>query len=1065
MKTKYSPSINIIRDKDHDFDYQVTPNAEKIAYQINDLYKKGFHSFNIIGSYGTGKSSFLWALNKSLTKEKDYFKLSVADKNDLDVVNIIGEHESLKNLLAEQFDINLKYKTSKEVLKQLTTKFSNDNLLVIIIDEFGKLLEYAVKNNVDEEIYFLQQLAEIINDPNNNCILITTLHQSFDAYGHFNLSDAERNEWRKVKGRFKDLAFNEPVEQLIFLAANKIDTHTDNFKSEVNKVLDLQAQYHIIKTDVKFISEVSDKLWPLDVLSAHLLCVALQRYGQNERSLFTFLESELGSISKHLENGEQIGIPEIYDYLYHEFYSYLTSKFNIDYSGWSLMAFAIDRIDADLPKDQKIAEDIIKVIGFISLLGHKGAHVGDDFLVEYLSYQYSKQSITNCLSELNRIKVIRFNRFSKSYKITQGTDLNIEDELLKVSGEIESKLDITHKLVEYFDFPVVSAKAISYKKGTPRFFQYIISEEPLGSLPNDYQIDGVINLVFDSNVNNEQIIDVSRNTDEIIYASFLNINEIRNSIYEIEKTQQVLNKNGEDPVAKKELKNILNSLRGLLNHQVLDALFTKNVVWYYKGGKVKINSKKELNKRLSLICEDVYPFCPTFKNELINRHHISGNISGSKKTLFKKLVSNYHSDDLGFSNDLFPPEKTIYLTLLKNTGIHKLVDGLYSLGKPSDKDFLELWGYCEMFIESAKNEKRKVSELYEYLSLKPFKLTSGFLEFWVPIFLFIKRDDFALFSKSEGYIPYLNESILYLFTRTAADYEIKSFDVQGIKLDLFNKYREFLLLKDTHKVNNKSLIESIKPFLVFHRDLNDYTKGTKRLSKETIYLRETIKNTQDPEKLFFEEFPKAMNFDIKEILKSDDQLEEYVNKLRGSIKELRSCYDELVNRIERFLVEEVLQGKDISFDIYKMQLMQRYNRLKEHMLLPNQTSLLIRLNSPLDDRNSWVNSICQVIVGKSLESIKDNEEEILKEKIKSSLYELDNLVSIADLHEDKVDQEVFKLQLTSFNKGMQEETIMIPKEVAQETEQKLQSLEKFLGRNKKMNLYLLMSILKKQLDD
>ena len=87
-------------------------------------------------------------------------------------------------------------------------------------------------------------------------------------------------------------------------------------------------------------------------------------------------------------------------------------------------------------------------------------------------------------------------------------------------------------------------------------------------------------------------------------------------------------------------------------------------------------------------------------------------------------------------------------------------------------------------------------------------------------------------------------------------------------------------------------------------------------------------------------------------------MEEYVNKLRLAIKELRSSFDELVNRVETYVIEEVLSQKGLSFTEYKTLISDRYDKLKEHMLLPAQKSLLIRLRSPLDDRTSWLNSIC-----------------------------------------------------------------------------------------------------------
>jgi len=34
----------------------------------------------------------------------------------------------------------------------------------------------------------------------------------------YSLSKTQQQEWTKVKGRFREITFNEPVEQLLFLA-------------------------------------------------------------------------------------------------------------------------------------------------------------------------------------------------------------------------------------------------------------------------------------------------------------------------------------------------------------------------------------------------------------------------------------------------------------------------------------------------------------------------------------------------------------------------------------------------------------------------------------------------------------------------------------------------------------------------------------------------------------------------------------------------------------------------------------------------------------------------------
>src|SRR5699024_9687069 len=131
-----------------------------------------------------------------------------------------------------------------------------------------------------------------------------------------------------------------------------------------------------------------------------------------------------------------------------------------------------------------------------------------------------------------------------------------------------------------------------------------------------------------------------------------------------------------------------------------------------------------------------------------------------------------------------------------------------------DSSFKQLWQASESFLESAKLEQLKISSFYELLSKKPFKLKQGLIDFWVPTFLFLKRDDFAIFNE-DRYIPYLSEENLALIAKLPEKYTIKTFDIEGVKLDIFNSYRTFLNISTNEKFNNVSFIETIKPFIVF----------------------------------------------------------------------------------------------------------------------------------------------------------------------------------------------------------------------------------------------------------
>ena len=96
-----------------------------------------------------------------------------------------------------------------------------------------------------------------------------------------------------------------------------------------------------------FLKEIAIKLFPLDILSANILTLSLQKYGQNERSLFSFLESSdhtgLAKFNK-LAN-PFYNLANVYDYLNFNFYSFLTSKYNPDFSAWGSIRSSIEEVE------------------------------------------------------------------------------------------------------------------------------------------------------------------------------------------------------------------------------------------------------------------------------------------------------------------------------------------------------------------------------------------------------------------------------------------------------------------------------------------------------------------------------------------------------------------------------------------------------------------------------------------------------------------------------------------------------------------------------------------------
>lgn len=1052
--SSFSPSVNIIRDDKSTFDYIVTPNAQNTVHKIFENLKRGRHSFNLIGSFGTGKSSFLLALEKSIQGETGYFDI---DKTSCDLIKLVGDYQSLSQALNDEFSIESDYKANQILFDAIYQRYNSiarkGGLLFIVVDEFGKFLEYAAQNNSEKEIYFLQKLAEFVNNPQHNIVLITSIHQSAEAYGS-NLSKELAQEWKKVQGRFVDLPFNEPIEHLLYLAAQRINA-TSATKS-IEKESSLVERNGLF--DTKLNSDRVRQLFPLTLTSGYALAVSLQRYGQNERSLFTFLNSHFFDLYR--DSGELIGLSDLYDYLNEEFYAFLYNRSNPDFGAWIALKTALERSES-LKDSSPILSCLLKSIGLLAIFAKSGSSISIDFLENYLSYKYGKEAIRENLNLLEKAKVIRYSRFDDSFKLFEGTDLDIDQAIALAEDKIDS-IDVLTKLSSHFDFPIIIAKAITYKLGTPRLFEFKLSKHPISETPKG-QIDGYINLLFnESGVDSNEILELSEN-NPIIYGYFSNTSGIVETLREIEKTKQVLKdvEDEKDRVAIKELRSIIKSNENLLNHYVMNSLYTSKVEWYYLGERVQIDSQNSFNQKLSKICERIYHQTPILQNELINRDKVSGSISSARKNYWRALVNNYQEKDLGFPETKWPAEKTIYHSLLKQNGIHIQNGESYTLAAPQSQSFVDLWQISMNFLDDAKVLRKGVDELYKVLSQSPIKLKQGVIDFWVPTFLFINRGNFALYNEN-GFVPYIDETILFFITKNPKEYTVKSFELNTLRLNLFNKYRDFLQQENKKKLDNDSFIESIRPLLIFYRDLSEYAKNTKTISKEAIALRDAISKATDPEKTFFESFPNALGYNTSELSKDDALFEDYIIKFQNAIQEIKKSYDELIDRIELFICDELI-GERIPFKDYQARLQKRFEGIKEHQALTRHKVFLLRVNSNLPDRNSYLMSLGQALLNKRLDAFKDIDEILLKDKMITLVKELDNLVDITSVEESD-DEEVVKLQLTTLAKGSVDNIIRFPKEKKEEVSEATELIYSDLAKYKNLKLPILMALLEKELN-
>ncbi len=1068
QKFSYSPSVNILRDKGKVLRYVKTYNGQRAFEQIISLAPTGARTFSLVGAYGSGKSTFLWAIAESANRDKQYFDnfdylLKGFVKNEF--LDLIGEFRSITDVFAEL----LKCESGKviDALSSYADKLrSKGTALIIRIDEFGKFLEFAAKTSPGSEFYFLQQLAELANDQQRNIILITTLHQDFAAYA-YHLSERQRNEWLKVKGRFKEINFNEPAEQLLLLASNRLSEIDYNIEDAI--LVDLLALVKDAKAfplSDYFSLEVARNLSPIEILAGSVLTLSLQRYAQNERSLFSFIESrDFRGLEKFLENPDAslYNLVHVHDYLIYHYYNQLTTKDSVDYRSWRLIRENLESADGLFEGSLLIeASQLIKVIGLLNMFSKASIIIDEKFLIGYCRLILGQKDTEEVLRKLSQKKLIRFRKHSNRFILFEGTDVDIEHAIDEAGNIVGNVANISHLLNQYFKFPVIPAKKFQIEYGTPRFFEIKVSDEPINEIPRGER-DGFVNLIFPTSISEEEVRKYSQNnTEAILYVYYSNTARIKEEITQIEKVKQAKSKYNDDRNAKYEFDQIISHHENLLRYLVLDNFYTADqlyVSFYFRGEKIdEIRNRRSLNHYLSEIARSTYSSTPHFLNEMLNKTKLSTPIITARKILLAKLIDNVSEENIGFNSKLFPPEKTIYLSLVKDKGFHRLIEGTWQLADPTDDSFNAVWESFDLFLNNAKHAKLSVQELVEMLLAKPLKLKRGLVDFLVPLFLIIRQSDFAFFNQ-DGFVPKLSGELLDLVIKKPSDYSVKSFSSAGINLSVFNKYRLLLNQKEDSKTTNTGYIETIRPFLAFYSGLPDYAQQTKKISKEAIALRHAIRESTDPEKTFFEDFPRAIGYSLKELDDDQAKLERYFLELRQAITDIRMSYQNLLLRFEGFILQEIVGDESLSFELWKEKIQIRFKNIKSYIVPAHLKVFLQRIYSNIDDKNTWLSSIAHAAIGKQLEEFNDQEELVLYSKFKNWIHELDNFSDMQKVGTEDNLQQSLRVEITTLEKGVLKQVLTVPKSKEKEIANVQKRMSKELTEDKNLNIFILTRML------
>lgn len=1099
----FSRSINLERDKSSlnaINAYVPTSTAIKtlrlIIKTLNN--SKISRSWSLIGPYGSGKSSFGIFLNALFQpSSSDQHKLAIKKISEIDTdlanayknklkksdglldILITGSYEGLTKKLFNAFgkviqDSVLETKFKRKLLKfykDKTHDANSDDLLDLLqmlqssiqssetnykgisitIDELGKHVEYAGSNQKDGDIYVLQKIAEhCVSESHAPIIFNVMLHQGIEFYAK-ELDTETKAEWRKIQGRFEEISFIEGPEQSMRVLAKALknslkSSQLSKVKTELKTPVQALLKAKIfpnmnkIREGVNFFSEV----FPFHPLTAYILPLLAQKLAQNERTVFTFLGSSeafgFQDLILELDFSELIMPHHIFDYFVNNQGSYIYD--HLTHRRWIEVLNAIDRAG---DQDEKTL-NILKTIGLLNIIGTlanlRSSH-------DLLSIIYGPKILDQSLKALQKKSLITYRKHSDEYKVWQGSDFDLEAALNKELDQFED-FDIANELNRLVMPSPLVAKKYSIESHTLRYFKtsYITDKNFVNldqaQLSSEPQLFILLkqNKVKQVNLNRKykelplNILVIEVNSKNLFESNAKELKALK-SIYKT--SEEITN----DPIAKKEISDQIDYLERRLISALKGITHSTDYIWMHDAKKLKIRSYMDIQTHLSNILQDIYHQSPVLRNELINRDNISAQGQSARTNLIKMMASQRHDPELGYASDKFPPDKTIFNAVFKQSELYQKDSIGYKFAYP--KRNTPLYPAYQFIKNSLSGgEPKSYAELCKGLSLPPIGIKKGMHPVIFFGFYYSVEANMAMYEDGI-FVPYLNDEAVDRIVRKGDHFSFQLHTFEG-QDKLISAYSEEFLDK-----KSKNILTIVRAFSKEMKSLPEFTQQTRnlvRISNEAIKLRSAFDSAKSPHDLFTNDIPKALGF-IKKDLNNAKELTLFIDLLNKTMTELKSCYGRMIEE-QRIKFAQIF-SLDTSLKLNELQkkILARYSSMEEFTidnlsLKPFLTRLLADIDSEI-----WFEGILTILENTNPRKWRDDtllEADIKLKNFSERMKDIEMLQSYQASKASTSDQEIFGLRVTMHGKEKNiDKIVTLNSEEKKELELISQKLEALLN--------------------
>jgi hypothetical protein len=854
--------------------------------------------------------------------------------------------------------------------------------ILVLIDEFGRFLEYAALNRREIDPSFFQQLAELAGGTQAQSVAVVAfLHHRFSDYAA-GLGEWAEAEWIRSAERYEDILFHDSTEQIAFMLANAIVHEPALSGAAATAARELfreAAKRGIFASDRSEMEKVATSLAPLHPASVTALANIARRFGQNERSVFGFLQSlepfgfQRFIRKEDLKTGDWYRLADLYDYIAAQ--GGPRFKTADRERRWELLQNSLSQL-----ADHDTAEvAVLKTIGVISVLEPIAGLRADTDTVAWCMGAVRKQ-VAAMIERLTARNLLYTRPHRQDFSLWTSTSVDLDGwlEEARLKMQPPKRLDAALKTLPAAN-PLV-AHMHYHRTGTLRAFALLSWNGSEEMAPNFLaECDGAIVVVPKHPDENESDIlrriersAASKDRLRLICIRAVGPADMA-AAYDLATWRWIEENCKElrvDDLARREVRSRISAAEDALAAALRPFVSPSAAVgemWLYEGKRLSIESKRELNRKLSEICDAAFPQTPVLKNELINRSLLSSATATARMNLLDAMTQFAGQPYLGMTGA--PPERSIYLSMFHASKMHRQIEGRMAFAppKPDPNNWLPAW----RAIEALLNEQGACTfeEIVSHLALPPVGLRRGPALLLIAAFMLHHRNSVALLERN-SFQPEVTGSHFMRLAKSPAHFSLRYLANSHSALDLLERLSNDLEIWRSTGKPQPILKEVVEAIYRWWATMPAYAKETANVCKTAKELRHVLRKASEPVDFLFKQLPEACGLPHLDLRRKDARgADELIENLNVAFQEIAEAPLHLHARARTSLLDAF---DEPSVAALRATIRKDYER---HRLLLSEYRLrtfVERASQPDIDDDAWFDGMASLLTGKRLHAWQDD---------------------------------------------------------------------------------------------